>query len=100
MELQIVYVLQFVKSFIIYYIICVCPRIWLSRVYVQKIRWKSVKKSLNQKFVIIKSFLPASVERKIAFRNITTKPKIGILSKLVRLELVLNCMFIRKFMNF
>jgi hypothetical protein len=31
MEFQNVYVLQFVKSFTIYYIKCVCPRIWVSR---------------------------------------------------------------------
>jgi hypothetical protein len=29
-----IYVLQFVKSFTIYYIKCVCPRIWVSKVYV------------------------------------------------------------------
>jgi hypothetical protein len=44
MELQNVYVLQFVKYFIIYYIKCVCPRIWISRVYFQKLRCESVKK--------------------------------------------------------
>jgi hypothetical protein len=32
MEFQNVYVLQFVKSFTIYFIKCVCPRIWVSRV--------------------------------------------------------------------
>jgi hypothetical protein len=26
-----IYVLQFVKSFTIYYIKCVCPRIWVTR---------------------------------------------------------------------
>jgi hypothetical protein len=34
MEFQNVYVLQFVKSFTIYYIKCVCPRIWVNMVYV------------------------------------------------------------------
>jgi hypothetical protein len=38
MEFQNVYVLQFVKSFTIYYIKCVCPRIWVRRVYVQEFR--------------------------------------------------------------
>jgi hypothetical protein len=38
MEFQNMYVLQFVKSCTIYYIKSVCPRIWASRVYVQKLR--------------------------------------------------------------
>jgi hypothetical protein len=38
MEFQNVYVLQFLKPFTIYYIKCVCPRIWVSRVYVQELR--------------------------------------------------------------
>jgi hypothetical protein len=38
MEFQNVYALQFVKSFNIYYTKCVCPRIWISRVYVQELR--------------------------------------------------------------
>jgi hypothetical protein len=29
-----IYVLQFVKSFTVHYIKCVCPRIWVSKVYV------------------------------------------------------------------
>jgi hypothetical protein len=29
-----IYVLQFVKSFTDYYIKCICPRIWFSKVYV------------------------------------------------------------------
>jgi hypothetical protein len=33
-----IYVLQFVKSFTIYYIKCVYPRIWISKVYVQELR--------------------------------------------------------------
>jgi hypothetical protein len=33
-----IYVLQFVKSFTIYYIKCVCPRIWVNKVYVQELR--------------------------------------------------------------
>jgi hypothetical protein len=33
-----IYVLQFVKSFTIYYIKCVYPRIWVSKVYVQELR--------------------------------------------------------------
>jgi hypothetical protein len=31
-----IYVLQFVKSFTIYYIKCICPRIWVSKVYIFK----------------------------------------------------------------
>jgi hypothetical protein len=38
MEFQNVYVLQFVKSFTIYYIQCICPAIWISKVYVQELR--------------------------------------------------------------
>jgi hypothetical protein len=38
MEFQNVYVLQFVKSFTIYYIKCVCPTIWISMVYVHELR--------------------------------------------------------------
>jgi hypothetical protein len=48
-EFQNMYVLQFVKSFAIYYIKCVCPRIWISRVYVQELRWESVKKVSTKK---------------------------------------------------
>jgi hypothetical protein len=33
-----IYVLQFVKYFTVYYIKCVCPRIWVTRVYVQELR--------------------------------------------------------------
>jgi hypothetical protein len=33
-----IYVLQFVKSFTIYYVKCVCPRIWVNKVYVQELR--------------------------------------------------------------
>jgi hypothetical protein len=40
MELQNVRVLQFVKSFTIYYIKCVCPRIWVNMLYVQELRWE------------------------------------------------------------
>jgi hypothetical protein len=40
MEFQNVYVLQFVKSFTIYYIKCVFPRIWISKVYIQELRWE------------------------------------------------------------
>jgi hypothetical protein len=29
-----IYVLQFVKSFTIYFVKCVCPRIWVIKVYV------------------------------------------------------------------
>jgi hypothetical protein len=35
---------------------------------------------------MIKSFLAARIEKKKAFWDISTKPKIGILKKLVRLE--------------
>jgi hypothetical protein len=56
MKFQNVYVQQFVKSLKIYYIKCVCPRIWISRVYVQEFRHESMKKNLikklnNKKFV-------------------------------------------------
>ena len=44
MEFQNVYVPQFVKSFTIYYIKCVRPRIWISKVYVQELRWELMKK--------------------------------------------------------
>jgi hypothetical protein len=40
MEFQNMYVLQFVKSFRIYYIKCVCPKKWVSKVYVQELRWE------------------------------------------------------------
>jgi hypothetical protein len=33
-----IYVLEFVKSFTIYYIKYVCPRIWVNKVYVQDLR--------------------------------------------------------------
>jgi hypothetical protein len=39
-----IYVLQFVKSFTIYYIKYVYSRIWVSKVYVQELRWESMKK--------------------------------------------------------
>jgi hypothetical protein len=48
-ELKNLFVLQFVKSFIIYYIKCLCPRIWVSRVYVQELRWDSMKKISTKK---------------------------------------------------
>jgi hypothetical protein len=32
-----IYVLQFVKSFTVYYMKCVCPRIWVSKAYVQNL---------------------------------------------------------------
>jgi hypothetical protein len=49
MEFQNVYILQFVKSFTIYYIKCVCSRIWISRVYIQELRWASLKKVSTRK---------------------------------------------------
>jgi hypothetical protein len=49
MEFQNVYVLQFVKSFTIYYIKWVCLRIWVKRVYVQELRWESAKKVPTEK---------------------------------------------------
>jgi hypothetical protein len=49
MEFQNVYVLQYVKSFTFYYIKCVCPRIWVSKVYVQELRWESMKKVSTKK---------------------------------------------------
>jgi hypothetical protein len=50
MEFQNVNVLQFVKSFTIYYIKCACLRIWVSKIYVQGLRWESVKKVSTKKF--------------------------------------------------
>jgi hypothetical protein len=44
-----IYIRQFVKSFTIYSIKCVCPRIWVSKVYVQELRWESVKKISTKK---------------------------------------------------
>jgi hypothetical protein len=44
-----IYALQFVKSFTIYYIKCVCLRIWVSKVYVQELRWESIKKVSTKK---------------------------------------------------
>jgi hypothetical protein len=38
MEFQNVYVLQFVKSFTIYYKKCVCPRNWVNSIYIQELR--------------------------------------------------------------
>jgi hypothetical protein len=43
-----IYVLKFVKSFIIYYIKYVCLRIWVSKVYVQELKWESMKKVLTK----------------------------------------------------
>jgi hypothetical protein len=40
MEFQNVYILQFVKSLTIYYIKRICPRIWVSVVYVQGLTWE------------------------------------------------------------
>jgi hypothetical protein len=59
MEFQNVYVLQFVRSFTIYYIKCVCPRIWVNKVYVQE----QVKK-VSAKNLIKKSFLAARLEKR------------------------------------
>jgi hypothetical protein len=44
-----IYVLQFVKKITVYYIKCVCPRIWVSKVYVQELRWESMKKVSTKK---------------------------------------------------
>jgi hypothetical protein len=44
MEFQMYMSLQFVKSFTIYYTKWVCPRIWANMVFVQELRWESVKK--------------------------------------------------------
>jgi hypothetical protein len=38
MEFQNVYALYFIKSFTIYHIKCICPRIWVTKVYVQELR--------------------------------------------------------------
>jgi hypothetical protein len=48
-KFQNVYAQQFVKSFTIYYIKCICPRIWISKVYVQELRWLSMKKVSTKK---------------------------------------------------
>ena len=48
-EFQNMNVLQFVKSFTMCYIKCICPRIWVSRVYVQELRWESVEKVPSKK---------------------------------------------------
>jgi hypothetical protein len=48
-EFQNVYVLQYVKSFTFYHIECVCPRIWVSKVYVQELKWESVKNVSTKK---------------------------------------------------
>jgi hypothetical protein len=37
-RISTIYVLKFVKSIPIYYIKCVCPRIWVGKVYVQELR--------------------------------------------------------------
>jgi hypothetical protein len=59
MEFQNIYVLQFVKSFTVYYIKCLYPRIWVSRAYVQELRWESVKKvSTKKNLIIIKKLAP------------------------------------------
>jgi hypothetical protein len=54
MEFQNVYVLQFVKSFTIFYTKCVCFKIWVSRAYVQELKQELVKKfqlkKLNSKY--------------------------------------------------
>jgi hypothetical protein len=63
MEFQNVYVLQFVKFSTIYYIKCVCPRIWIRKVYVQEFRWESVTKISTKKPNKINK-LDACVERK------------------------------------
>jgi hypothetical protein len=44
------------------------------------------EKCFNYKSLIIKSFIAARIERKNGFWDISTKPKIGILQKLVCLE--------------
>jgi hypothetical protein len=69
---------NFVKSFTIYYIKCICPRIWVSKVYVEELRWESVKK-FQLKNLIIKSFLASYIEEKNESWDISAKPKIGIL---------------------
>jgi hypothetical protein len=44
-----IYVLQCVKSFIIYYIKCVCPRVSVSKVYVEELRWELVETVSSKK---------------------------------------------------
>jgi hypothetical protein len=44
-----IYVLQFIKSFTVYYIKCVYPRISVSKVYVEELRWESMKKVSTKK---------------------------------------------------
>jgi hypothetical protein len=41
--------IQWVNFFTIYYIKCVCPRIWVSRVYVQELIWEPMKKNSTKK---------------------------------------------------
>jgi hypothetical protein len=36
--ISIIYVLQFIKSLTVSYIKCVCPKIWVSKVYVPELR--------------------------------------------------------------
>jgi hypothetical protein len=49
MEFKNVYVLQFVKYFTIYYIKCVCLIIWINKVYIQELKWESMKKVSTKK---------------------------------------------------
>jgi hypothetical protein len=44
-----IFVLQNIKSFTIYYIKYICSRIWVSKVYVQELRWELMKKVSNKK---------------------------------------------------
>jgi hypothetical protein len=62
-----VYVLQFVKSFTIYYLKCACPGIWISRVYDQELRLESLKIVSTTKNLIVKSILATRVEKENLF---------------------------------
>ena len=64
-------ILQFVKSFTIYYIKYVCLRIWVSKLYIQELRWESMEKSFNKKNLIMKSFLATQIEKKNTFWDIS-----------------------------
>jgi hypothetical protein len=59
-----IYVLQFVKSFTIYYTKCVCPRILVSKVYVQELKWESTKKVSTKKLNNKKFFSCPNWEKK------------------------------------
>ena len=77
MEFQNVYVDNVVKSFTIYYIKCVCPRICVNGIYIQEFSWKSTKK-VSTKNLNNKKFLATHVMKKNVVWVKTAKPKIGL----------------------